>query len=141
MTPKIAGRGAGTGLFAACLDEVRDGLLPEPSETITMTDEERAATMAAVYRATCRRCGVPPLPQWFLVLPVEEQLRRWGEAMDRGDFEPCPEAADDTYDPARYVEPDIVGGSAVSGLPCGLRAQGKGEDDLGAAGDGVEPFF
>ena len=142
MTPKIAGRGAGTGLFAACLDEVRDGLLPEPPVTITMTDEERAAAMAAVHAASCRRRGVPPLPGWFLQLPAEEQLRRWGEAMDRGDFEPCPEAADDTYDPARYVEPDIVGfGPTGSGLPCGLRAQGKGEDDLGAAGDGVEPFF
>jgi len=138
MTPKIAGRGAGTGLFAACLEEVRDQLLPEPSETITMTDEERAATMAAVYRATCRRCGVPPLPQWFLVLPVEEQLRRWQEAMERGDFEPCPEARGRVCD---YFEPDIGVGPTGSGLPCGPREQGKGEDDLGAAGDGVEPFF
>lgn len=119
MTPKIAGRGAGTGLFAACLDEVRDGLLPEPPVTITMTDEERAAAMAAVHAATCRRRGVPPLPQWFLVLPVEEQLRRWQEAMERGDFEPCPEARGRVCD---YFEPDIVGfGPTGSGLPHDLR--------------------
>jgi len=106
-----------------------------------MTDEERAAAMAAVHAASCRRRGVPPLPGWFLQLPAEEQLRRWGEAMDRGDFEPCPEAADDTYDPARYVAPDIVGGSAVSGLPYGLRELGRGGDDHGAAGDDVRPLF
>ena len=39
--------------------------------------------------------------------------------MDRGDYEPCPEAADGTYD---YVEPDIVGfGPTGSGLPHDLR--------------------
>ena len=132
MTPKIAGRGAGTGLFAACPDEVRDGLLPEPPVTITMTDEERAAAMAAVQAATCRRRGVPPLPQWFLQLPAEEQLRRWGEAMDRGDFEPCPEARGSVYD---YVEPDIGVGPAGNGLPCGLRELGQGGHyDPGAVG-------
>jgi hypothetical protein len=81
---------------------------------------------------------VAPLPACFLALPPEEQLRRWGEAMDRGDYEPCPEARGSVYD---YVEPDIGVGPTGSGLPCGPREQGKGEDDLGAAGDGVEPFF
>ena len=117
MTPKITGRGAGDNLFAACPDEVRDGLLPEPPVTITMTDEERAAAMAAVHAASCRRRGVPPLPGWFLALPVEEQLRRWREAMDRGDYEPCPEARGSVCD---YVEPDIGIGPVGSGLPCGL---------------------
>jgi hypothetical protein len=135
MTPKIAGRGAGTGLFAACPDEVRDGLLPEPPVTITMTDEERAAAMAAVQAATCRRRGVPPLPKWFLQSPVEEQLRRWREAMDRGDYEPCPEARDGVYDPTLYVEPDIGVGPAGNGLPCGLRELGQGGHyDPGAVG-------
>ena len=116
MTPKITGRGAGDNLFAACPDEVRDGLLPEPPVTITMTDEERAAAMAAVQAATCRRRGVPPLPKWFLQSPVEEQLRRWREAMDRGDYEPCPEAGGGVYD---YIEPDIGIGQAGGALPYG----------------------
>jgi hypothetical protein len=106
-----------------------------------MTDEERAAAMAAVHAATCRRRGVPPLPQWFLQSPVEEQLRRWREAMDRGDYEPCPEARDGVYDWTIWVEPDIVGGSAGSGLPYGLQELGQGGDRTGAAGDDVRPLF
>jgi hypothetical protein len=97
----------GSGLYDAIARELCDRLLPEPAVTITMTDQERAAAMAAVHAAACRRCGVPPLPQWFLALPVEEQLRRWQEAMERGDYEPCPETRDDVCDPARYIAPDI----------------------------------
>src|SRR6516225_3460507 len=60
----------GRGRYDAVARELCDGLLPEPAVTITMTDEERAAAMAAVHAATCRRRGVPPLPQWFLALPA-----------------------------------------------------------------------
>ena len=52
----------GRGRYDAVARELCDGLLPEPPVTITMTDEERAAAMAAVRAATCRRRGVPPLP-------------------------------------------------------------------------------
>jgi hypothetical protein len=77
-----------------------------------------------------------------LALPVAEQLRRWGEAMDRGDYEPCPEEADGVYDPARYIEPDI-GGRPGRQRPA-LRAAGAGPGghyDPGAVGNDVRPFF
>jgi len=129
----------GGGVYDAVARELCDGLLREPAVTITLTDEERAAAMAAVQAATCRRRGVPPLPQWFLVLPVEEQLRRWQEAMERGDFEPCPEARGRVCD---YFEPDIVGfGPTGSGLPCGLRELSRGDDGAGAAGEDVRLSF
>jgi hypothetical protein len=52
----------GGGVYDAVARELCDGLLREPAVTITLTDEERAAAMAAVRAATCRRRGVPPLP-------------------------------------------------------------------------------
>jgi hypothetical protein len=140
MTPNLGAGGGDRGsVFAVCLEAVRERLLPEPAVTITLTDGERAAAMAAVHAASCRRRGVPPLPQWFLALPPEEQLRRWQEALDRGDYEPYSQARDGVYDWTIWVVPDIVGGSAGSGLPYGLRELPPREDyDPGRAVDLVD---
>src|SRR5690348_7310790 len=115
---------AGGSLFAACVGEVHDGLLPDAPVTVVMTDEERAAA----YNAASRGRGTPPLPQWFRELPVEEQLRRWQAARDRGDHEP-----------ARDGEADGGLRLAGDGLPYGLRELGK--HDLGAAVDDDGPLF
>ena len=95
----------------------------------TLLGGASADRLLAAGPACCRYRKVPPLPAWFLALPVEEQLRRWQEALDRGDYEPYSQARDGVYDWTIWVVPDIVGGSAGSGLPYGLRELPPREDD------------
>jgi hypothetical protein len=45
--------------------------------------------LTAIHDASARGRCVPPMPQWFKELPVDEQLRRWQEAWDRGDWFPA----------------------------------------------------
>jgi hypothetical protein len=130
MTPKIAGRGTGASLFATCLAEVREQLCPDPPATIALTDEERAAIAAAVYRAQARTSGWPPLTPQFLALPPQEQLRLWTDTIDRGGWWPCTEPI-----PERpQGEGEGRHGHDGGRLPYGPRELGEG--DPGAAGDG-----
>ncbi len=55
------------------------------ADTCKFTVEETLLAMARVYEAT----GDRRLPAWFIELPPADQLARWGEAVERGDFDPC----------------------------------------------------
>ncbi len=85
------GHAPSESLFDMCLHEMQDGLSRDPPGAMTMTDEETARATAAVYASICWRQEppLPPLPRCFLDLPAAEQLARWREAVDRGDFDPC----------------------------------------------------
>src|SRR5262245_15479772 len=104
VADRLKARARGS-LFAACVGEVRDRLLPDEPVTVVMTDEERAAALIALHNTVRRLGGVRPLPEWFRQLPVPEQLRRFQEAADRGDHDPCA-GADGLDDSARDGEAD-----------------------------------
>ena len=138
MIPRLDAGGTGS-LFERCLGEVRDRLCPDPPVTVVMTDEERAAALIALHNAVRRRAGMRPLPEWFKELPVPEQLRRFREAMERGDHDPCA-GADGLDDPAQDGQADGGPGQAGEDLPYGLRERGE-DDDHGAAADCGEALF
>jgi hypothetical protein len=136
--------------------EQRRGIPSRPAETITATDEERVEMMAAVYDASARQRCVPPLPRWFRQLPVEEQLRRFGAAIDRGDFwpfEPGDPPADDTEADDGWLYPPGGGLPPEPAEPSRGEADATAQDDApggwcddapppyGATADGASPWF
>jgi hypothetical protein len=109
---------------------------------IAMTDQERAAALAAIF-AKAHNSERRSLPGWFLMLPAKEQLLRWEAALARGDYEPAgpAEAGDRSDGPAPDGEAEGGPGLNLNHLASGLKEPSRDEDNAPEVDDDVGSLF